>query len=715
MVDAAVPQTRSVSWSLPSLRLRHKLLLQVLVICAIAFAGSIPALFTLRATGDRLDRIIQRLHPAAEAVRLTRELQRIYALSEAYPLYLGDDRRWAEIDSELAEAKKKIFRQFDSILQGSAQLPDLAVDEGRFKRTLEFFDADVTETRDVSDGFRRYYRDREGLMKKERDFYVKYRDIFREKSAVDTELAVHRRHDEIARQIQSLHQSLTDIMSIQIFPLPDDVVRDLQRASHEIAVGNLDARAQDSEMTARLMAGFKTHQAVTDGIKRYENARYRLREVVALEGTRAEDGAAVADLLTESDDLLGSLDAVSGGLTIVGLPWERYLLLARFRLKILLQGELISQLDHAAGAMVEASRKAVDEDTQAAGALRREAVYIAAVAMICSLAAALVFLFFVLDRNLLRRLNEITHGMRELAGGGTVRVRGLDRSDELGEMSRALQRFQQAELERRSLQYQLTIANQQLRREVDDSTKVAMRIQASLFGGQLIPGPGLSASALLNRPRDQIGGDCYCFERFEDGYVVALIDCTGHGVPGAMMTIVVSLFLREVLHTECHDDPAEIMVRLAHRVQASLADHAMLASSDAGFDSAICYLDLRSRELRFAGGGIPLLLCDGDDVRMVKGDGFGIENAAAAGKARPHVHRIPIRPGMRFVLSSDGLVTQPDVSQGAGFGWTRFLQLLGETRTLPIDQQLERVWSVFQAFSGKTSQRDDVTVIGIAV
>src|SRR5262249_4236858 len=137
--------------------------------------------------------------------------------------------------------------------------------------------------------------------------------------------------------------------------------------------------------------------------------------------------------------------------------------------------------------------------------------------------ALIIFLVSSIDRNILRRLDDITQKMRALARGEEIVVTGAERPDELGEMARALQVFREAELERRELQHKLELANGELQREVDESMDVAQRVQSALLLDELPAGPGLDDQALISRPCELLGGDCYWLERFDDVYVVALI------------------------------------------------------------------------------------------------------------------------------------------------------------------------------------------------
>ena len=152
-------------------------------------------------------------------------------------------------------------------------------------------------------------------------------------------------------------------------------------------------------------------------------------------------------------------------------------------------------------------------------------------------------------------------------------------------------------------------------------------------------------------------------------------------------------------------------------MQHSLARKTEDASFDAGFDAAICIVDLHSQRLRYAGGGIPLLVLDGNsgDIRMFKGAGFGIDQSTIGSGPRPVTREVELRAGLRFYLASDGLVSQPENPFGVGFGWTRLTKVLRETHNLSIGEQNDRVWESFREFSARTEQRDDVTLVGFAV
>lgn len=143
---------------------------------------------------------------------------------------------------------------------------------------------------------------------------------------------------------------------------------------------------------------------------------------------------------------------------------------------------------------------------------------------------------------------------------------------------------------------------------------------------------------LVWEPRDVVGGDYFYFEAFEEGFFFALFDCTGHGVPGAFMTLIMASFLENALNERNRHDPGRVLAEVNHRVKTALdqIDHAhgrdgtgdeeMEHRSDDGMDAAFCWFDSSRRELTYAGAHSPLLLRQAGEieVRLIEGDRVGV-------------------------------------------------------------------------------------------
>ena len=255
---------------------------------------------------------------------------------------------------------------------------------------------------------------------------------------------------------------------------------------------------------------------------------------------------------------------------------------------------------------------------------------------------------------------------------------------------------------------QLTEAN----KKVMDSIKYAEIIQSSLLPNQEQVKKYLPESFFLWMPRDIVGGDIYYTEWFDDGFIVAIIDCTGHGVPGAFMTMVASTSLRQITQTESCHNPADILKRLNFMVKTSLQQDTDYARSDDGLDAAICWVKPQDKILLFAGAKQPLFYINNDKLEMINGDKQSLGYKKAKLDFKFTTHTIKIKNGMSFYLTTDGFLDQLGGERGFPFGKKHFKQLLMEIYQLPFEKQPEKLIEVFNDYKGDHERQDDVTVLG---
>lgn len=705
MVDVSLTTPKRLLPRLRKFSIRERLLLQVVVITVIAFSVSVFAIWGLHRTGALLQEVRNYIRPAKSALQLANGLEHIYGLSEAYQLSFNQPEQRQAIFAEIEESKKNLAQyQREAGYTGA-----------NFAATIGSFLGSVDDLRATSDQFTKIFDGRSQLFAREAKVAADATDRFRQSAKQEQTLTRYKGLTEIAQQIQNMHNALMRVLNQQQFQIPKDYADSLRARLEPIAADEQQKTAVLAEARTYLIGVFR--QQLQSPFTEFAAARGAL--LAALADGAVLSAAEAADLraaVAEFEALFGDPQGPPDPASFSGNALLRAELFTGFRLNVMAQRALVVQLSKNADDIVAATQQRIIKAGDDANNVYDWAIWASAVGLLASIGLAVGFVVFVIDRNILRRLNSITQRMRALARGEAIAVTGADAADELGEMARALQVFWKAELERRELHHKLELANKELQREVDESIYVAQRIQNGLLRGELPAGPWLSDQALLSRPCKLLGGDGYWLERFEDGYVVALIDCTGHGVPGAMMTIVTSIYMNAILHQEGHHDPAEILLRLADRVQRSLAERSENSTFDAGFDAAICVVDLSSQQLRYAGGGIPLIVLDSNsgETRIVKGEGFGIDRTTIGLGPRPVTREIELRAGLRFYLSSDGLVTQPDGPCGVGFGWSRLTKVLRETRGLSLAEQNERVWLTLGEFSANTEQRDDVTLVGFA-
>jgi serine phosphatase RsbU (regulator of sigma subunit) len=699
MVDIALEAARqpfAQSWKL---HIRQQLLLQVLIISIIGFAAASFAIWGLYRTGALLQDVRDGISPARYAGELATELERVYSLSEAYQLSFNQPKEQNTICTEIDDSKERIIQ-----LQNSAP----AIGQTFSENTNSFLQS-VHNAQQNALNFKSILDQKNKLLQREMQIHTKITAYLEDKLKNETVIDNSKTLSQIILAIEKVH----DVAMLPTFQRPLEISgEDLAFIRQQLQLVVSDQQRRDilTEAQVRLMSDLRTR--LENDFKSVEALLQKIRvESTALSD---EEITKVLSLVSDLEVLFGDPQKSAGPETLSGNALQRAEFMIGFRLNSIAQQVLVKQVSEAAAAIVKKAQQRVMDAGEDANSAYNWAVGTSAGGLVASV-ILIIFVISAVDRNILRRLDDITRKMRALARGDAIAVTGAERPDELGEMARALEVFWEAETDRREVHRKLELANRELQREVDASMDVAQRIQIALLVNELPAGPGLADQALLSRPCQLLGGDCYWLERFDNGYVVALIDCTGHGVPGAMMTIVTSIYMKAILHQEGRRDPAESLLSLANRVESSLANGSKDARFDAGFDAAICIVDLQSRRLRYAGGGIPLLVLDSNsgDMRVVKGAGFGID--AIGSGPQPATQEIELRPGLRFYLASDGLVTQPGSASRVGFGWTRLTEILRDTRGLPISKQNERVWASFREFSGDAEQRDDVTLIGFAV
>jgi serine phosphatase RsbU (regulator of sigma subunit) len=267
-------------------------------------------------------------------------------------------------------------------------------------------------------------------------------------------------------------------------------------------------------------------------------------------------------------------------------------------------------------------------------------------------------------------------------------------------------------------------AAEEARKKIMDSIHYAKMIQRSL-----LPNPGeletyLPDSFVIWMPRDIVGGDIFFTHFYLKGFVTALIDCTGHGIPGAFMTIIAASALKRIVKDDGCCDPAQILKRLNFIVKTTLKQDTGHAVSDDGLDAAICAVKYEFSEasrltepfmLTFAGAKMPLIwICNGK-AAILKGDRQSIgykQSERFDINFNFTNHRIKIERGMSFYMFTDGLVNQLGGNLYRPFSMKRFKSLLEKNRSSSFEAQRKRIIEAFNDYKGENETLDDVTVMG---
>ncbi|MGE5466605.1 MAG: SpoIIE family protein phosphatase [Ignavibacteria bacterium] len=229
---------------------------------------------------------------------------------------------------------------------------------------------------------------------------------------------------------------------------------------------------------------------------------------------------------------------------------------------------------------------------------------------------------------------------------------------------------------------------------------------------------------LIWDPRDVVSGDFYHFQDLGDGFLVVLFDCTGHGVPGAFMTLIMSAFLQSALHGVPHEDPGAILGAVNRLVKTAMGniDHRHAEASDEetaddGMDAAFCWVDRRQRTLTYAGAHLPLLLLSPQDaeVRIVEGERQGVGYAATPMDQVWQNHRIELPEGSAVYLFTDGFVDQLGGPKRIAFGKRRTREVLLRHRHASMPEQRAALVQALKDYQGQEARKDDVSALGFRI
>lgn len=291
------------------------------------------------------------------------------------------------------------------------------------------------------------------------------------------------------------------------------------------------------------------------------------------------------------------------------------------------------------------------------------------------------------------------------------------RTRELSELNKELEQYnltlEQKVAERTAELNKSLLEVERANRKLMDSIDYATVIQRSLLPSMEMVNTYLPDSFFIWMPRDVVGGDIFFAEFFDDSsFLIGVMDCTGHGVPGAFMTMIASTGLQRITRDEGCLDPSEILKKLNFIVKSSLQQDTEFSLSDDGLDAAICFVNMKERILSFSGARLPLLMVQNGCARLVKGDRESIGYRKSDLDHEFSKTIIDIKDDMRFYLFSDGLIDQVGGEKNLRFGNRRFTRMTESICQLPFDRQKETILEQFHHYRGVNETRDDVTLIG---
>ncbi|MCS6896289.1 MAG: PAS domain S-box protein [Bacteroidia bacterium] len=249
-------------------------------------------------------------------------------------------------------------------------------------------------------------------------------------------------------------------------------------------------------------------------------------------------------------------------------------------------------------------------------------------------------------------------------------------------------------------------------RDIMESITYARRIQGALLPGE----EGLRAifpdSFVLHWLRDVVGGDFYWCGEAHGQRIVAVVDCTGHGVPGAFMTFLGYTLIESAIRERGITDPAEILYYMDARLRQLLSSQ-QEAMQD-GMDLVICSIDPERRIVRFAGAHRPLFVCQQGRWNLLSGAPTGLGGALWLDKLKNFTtHTFSYQSGDLLYLYTDGYIDQFDTTGQRRYSHRRFREFIATWAHLPMREQHTKLLEELSGWMGENSPTDDITVVGL--
>jgi serine phosphatase RsbU (regulator of sigma subunit) len=250
--------------------------------------------------------------------------------------------------------------------------------------------------------------------------------------------------------------------------------------------------------------------------------------------------------------------------------------------------------------------------------------------------------------------------------------------------------------------------------EITDSIKYAKRIQNAILPAPEFATEILREHFILFRPRDIVSGDYYWMNKVGNKVIVAAADCTGHGVPGAFMSMLGVSFLNEIVNKNNTVQPHLILNDLRSQVKRTLGQTGKEGEAKDGMDIALCVIDFEANKLQYAGAYNPLLLFRNGELIEVKADKMPIGIYIREKESFTN-NEIELQPGDTFYIFSDGYADQFGGPTGGKFKSKPFKELLLSIQDKSMEEQREILNTTIDQWRGEIDQIDDIIVMGVRV
>jgi serine phosphatase RsbU (regulator of sigma subunit) len=254
--------------------------------------------------------------------------------------------------------------------------------------------------------------------------------------------------------------------------------------------------------------------------------------------------------------------------------------------------------------------------------------------------------------------------------------------------------------------------------EIIDSINYAQRIQAAMLPPEPLFNELLDEVFILYKPRDIVSGDFYWIKQVNQYTILAAADCTGHGVPGAFMSMLGISFLNEIVQRREITQANQVLNELRSQIKHSLRQHGLPNESKDGMDMAICAIDRKKNIIQYAGANNPMYIIKDKngipELNEIKADRMPLGYYSGKDKAFTN-HEIKLEIGDTFYLFSDGFIDQKGGKENRKFMSKNMKKLLLKIHDQPMYDQKRHLEKTLKAWMNGRSQMDDILIVGVRV
>jgi PAS domain S-box-containing protein len=255
---------------------------------------------------------------------------------------------------------------------------------------------------------------------------------------------------------------------------------------------------------------------------------------------------------------------------------------------------------------------------------------------------------------------------------------------------------------------------EQHNKDMVDSIQYASRIQEAILPDVQRIKNTFKDAFVLYQPKDVVSGDYYFFYQKNDKVFVAVVDCTGHGVPGALMSIIANGILKEVIIKKGIEEPSEILYALDEELFIALNKQNSSDITNDGMDVSLGVFDLKENTLRYSGAFRPMLLLRDNEFIEFDGNRFPIGEYGGIEKEF-HTKKIELKENDTFYFFTDGYCDQFGGELKKKFNRRRFKELLLTAQSMEMDEQESFLQYALLNWRQEIEQVDDILIMGIRI